>query len=648
MDSPFKDQLNPIYEFDQIGLIYTKTQIIKNSPSFKGADKMWSLYQARQESDFPPMLVIDENNLIKQNENEISLEAIEKEGDVRKYVTSISPKAREKIEAIISENGFYVPPKKQREDADWDMVSYLVANNLVWRPVHKLKDPDFVKTMDWAFFVDKLIKWDADKKDARLNLIHKTQLLKGVEPRANTHSLIVLNAGVGKSIHFQMHGINYDKVTRNAFLGFAKSPTEVHKGTIDGTELPIGIDQIEVGNWGIMDFMFNIMEYGESRVSSGSVDFKVKSKSPISLIANPIGDDYDPEKSFGAILSHLTNNPAIGRRFGIIAYSNDYAVIETKSTSQSLGWWKESSTFFRAVEEYIKDKIYAVYHDEKLWDFLNRPIVGYKDRLKKISERCNDSTIRRFLIEHGAAGQSRVRSAAFNASLVDHLQELFIDEFKIEDVFQHAEENLLPQLIQINIESANNIVKTIGAETDLFREMYMDASPDYMKEIIIAVEYMRRNVVNNTVFLLSTTDYKPTTSGYQNIGQCMKKLIKKKRGVAQFNKMTSTWFNFNFEPVDNDLKITIFDMTPIPIIPIIPIEEEKEKQIPSASKRVQRVQRVSEDIKDVFEYMENDKKYSVQEIAAYFMWNDEESKKILNLMIRDGSIFMIGGRYKKN
>jgi hypothetical protein len=652
LDSPFKDQLNPIFEFFQVSNIYTKTQILSNSSSFKGNDPLWKIYLAKQESDYAPMIIIDEGNLINPSDNMLSLSLIEKQNDLRRCLSSISPKAIGIIEKAMKEHGHYVPEKNLKKELDWDMVSELDGINLVWRPVHKLKNPDFVKDMDWDFFIDKLIKWDSDEKDPRLNLIHKTQLLKGYEPRANTHSLIVLNAGVGKSIHFQIHGINYDKVTRNAFLGFAKSKTEINIGTLDGTELPIGIDQIEVGSWGIMDFMFNIMEYGEARVSSGAVDFKVKSKSPISLIANPIGDDYNPEKSFGAILSHLTDNPAIGRRFGVIAYGTDYNIIETKSTSQSMEWWKESSTFFRAVEEYIKDKIVAVYRDEKLWGFLNKPIVGYKERISTIANNSSDSTIKRFLIEHSAAGQSRVRSAAFNASLVDHLKDLFTDNFKIDDVFEHAEENLLPQIISINVESANNIVKTIGAEENLYREVYLDAAPDYMKEIIIAVEYMRRNKVASSVFLLSTTDYRPAESRYQNIGQCIRKLIKRKRGIAQFNKMTTKWFNFAFEPMDNDLKITLFDNNPISIIPIIPNipkipkggDSDSENVQPS--KGVQRVQRVSDMIKDVIKYMSPQIKYSTDQISAYMNWSIAETEKVLQLMARDGTIWNNAGRWQ--
>lgn len=650
MDSPLKDQLNPIYEFFQIANIYTKTQILKNSSSFKGSDPLWRIYQAKEEEDYPSIVIIDENDMIRPNDNKVSLTCIEKGDGLRRYLTTASPKTLGIIENIMKENGIYVPEKKLQKDLDWDLIKELEGTNLMWRPVPKLKNPDYVKDMDWDFFIDKIIKWDSEEKDPRLNLIHKSQLLKGYEPRANTHSLIVLNAGVGKSIHFQIHGINYDKVTRNAFLGFAKSKTEINKGTLDGTELPIGIDQIEVGNWGIMDFMFNIMESGEGRVSSGAVDFKVKSKSPISLIANPIGDDYDPEKSFGAILSHLTANPAVGRRFGIIAYGTDYNIIETKSTSQSMDWWRESATFFRAVEEYVKDKIQNVYHDEKMWVFLNKPIPGYKERITSIANNSSDSTIKRFLIEHCSAGQSRVRSAAFNASLVDHLKDLVTDTFDIDEVIQHAEENLLPQIISINTESANNIVQTIGAEANMLREVYLDAAPDYMKEIISSVEHMRRNEIVSSVFMLSTTDYKPIESKYQNIGQCIRKLIKRKRGISQFNAMCVKWFNFNFEPIDNDLKITLFDMTPIPIIPIIPkIPKGEDVEIlnPSASKRVQRVYRVSEMTKDVLEYMITGVKYRKEELAAYFNWSNDETDKVLNLLARDGAIWNNGGGWQR-
>ena len=64
--------------------------------------------------------------------------------------------------------------------------------------------------------------------------------------KINPHSLQFTSGGTGKTEFYRRLGHQYDKVTINNFLGFAKSPEEIYPGTVDGTELPIGIDQIEI------------------------------------------------------------------------------------------------------------------------------------------------------------------------------------------------------------------------------------------------------------------------------------------------------------------------------------------------------------------------------------------------------------------
>lgn len=646
MDLGLKEHLNHIQRFFQIRHIYTKTEYkTHEGNNYMGMEPLYSIYEAKEENEYPGIIIIDTQNLITPREDQVSINFFQSVNELEQYINFISPGAKAELEKIMSQNGFYVPGKRDREG--WSLADELFKAKLCFKPVKKLKHPEFVLTMDWVFFIDRLIRWDAEEKDPRLNLIHKTQLLKGIEPRANTHSLIVLNAGTGKSIHFKIHGINYDKVTRNAFLGFAKSPKEVFKGTVDGTELPIGIDQIEVGNWGIMDFMFNIMESGEARVSSGGVDFPIKSKSPISLIANPLGNSLDPERGFSSILGHLTNNPAIGRRFSIIAYSQDYNVITTKSTQQSLESWRECSIFFRAVEEYIKDELKQIYQASQLWDWLNKPIPGYEDSIYEIAGDSYDETIKTFLLEHAGAGQNRVRAAAFNASLVDHLQDIIRNDYNLRDIIQHAEESILPDIIRINLESANNILQTIHDEKKLLVNAYMNSLPDYLKEIIYAVEYTKVNQMQADVFMLSTIDYMPQESNYENLRQCMRKLLQRKKGLSEFNANTNKYFGFVFEPYGTkDIKITITDSTlsdyitvpKVPNMPKVPKECEQENENLELSKRALSALSAPENettmqkMNKIKDFMSPLVGYDARSISDYFGYTLKEVTEYLNRM----------------
>jgi len=637
MDLGLKQYLNHIERYFQIRHIYTKTEYNSHEgKGYKGMYPIYTIYGVKQENEYPEIIVIDTQNLVTPREDQLCLEFFQSSSELNQYINFLSPQAKIQLENIMKDNGIWVPDKKEREG--WNLSDELYKAKLCFKPVKKLRQPDPVYEMDWSFFIERLIRWDSEEKDPRLNLIHKTQLLKGIEPRANAHCLICLNAGTGKSIHFKIHGINYDKVTKNAFLGFAKSPKEIFKGTIDGTELPIGIDQIEVGNWGIMDFMFNLMEYGEGRVSSGGVDFIVKSKSPISLIANPLGQSLDAERGFSSILGHLTVNPAIGRRFSIIAYSQNYNVITTKSTQQSMDSWQECSLFFRAVEEYVKEELQKIYHDPQLWDWLNLAIPKYYEQMYEILGTSPDETIKTFLLEHANAGQSRVRSAAFNASLVDHLQDIVKNDYSLKEIIQHAEETILPDIIRINLESANTIVQTIVDEKKLLINAYMNAQPTYMREIIYAVEYAKANQIAADVFMLSTVEYKPDDTTYENLRQCMRKLLQRRKGIAEFNANTLRYFGFVFEPYGgNDIKVTITDptlspyisMPKMPKMPKVPNRDETENQNPTLSKSALWALSSSEDGKksirdvafDIYEFMGTQVGYDVESFRAYFSFS---------------------------
>lgn len=594
-DLGVKDHLNPIIRFFQVAHIYTKTELCENvGRGYTGSTPIFSIYEAKEEAEYEPRIIIDNKNMINPREEQFSLIFADSEKKISDFLVGVPPSVKAQLEEILSKNGYYIPPPKEREG--WNLSDALFKSKLCLFPTHKLRDVEYALTVDWPFFVELLLRWESEEKDKRLNIVHKCQLLKGIEPRANTHSIICTNGGTGKSIHFKTHGINIDKATKNTFLGFAKSPKEIFKGTIDGSELPIGIDQLEVGNWGVMDFMFNVMESGEGRVQSGAVDFTIRSKSPIALIANPLGEGIDPETNFSNLLSHITNNPAIGRRIGIFVYGQ-YDVIKTNSTTESLNAWKDCSTFFRAVEEYVKPELEKLYANPKLWDWLNIPIDGYYNQIYEIVGDQQDRVIKTLFLTHAESGQRRVKASAFNGSVVDHLQEILKGDYTIESIIQHAEETILPELITINLESMNNIVRSIVDENKLLLDAYINTQPDYMKEIIYAVEYARRSQIIEKVFMLSSIDYKPRISSNDYLSQCIEKLLRRKKGISEFNSNTTRFFGFSFEPFGTgDLKITLIKKEPftdihLPDLPDLPESEISKNQNTFSHNQVERVKR---------------------------------------------------------
>ena len=631
MESPYDKYLNPIIQFNILSHLYTKTQLKPNSRKFKGSEPVYSIWQAKQEIEYPGIIIFDKEGYIDPSDQELALIVIDEEKTIEQYVTFVSPRAKKKIKGTLEENGYTV--SKDNEDT---ISKPLAKSQICYRPINKIRDIWSIDELDWEQFIDKIIRWDAINKDPRLNHIHKAQLLEGLDQRLNAHALVVLNAGVGKSIHFNIHGIQIDKATRKSFLGFAKSPEEVYPGTVANSRKPIGIDQIEVGEWGILDFMFNVMEYGEGTVSAGAFKFTVKTRSPFTLNANPISDKLNPEKNFGIILDHLTRNPAIARRFAVIAYDTNYNVLNTKSTPESLRAWKKASNFFRAVEQYARPLLHKIKEAPEIWEWLNTPIPGYQDKIKEVTKSCQDNGIKQFFEEHGKAGQSRVRAAALQCSLVDYLQDIALERVEIEQIIEHAEDQL-PTFIQINIESANNIVQSASNLAKFAAEVFLNSQPAYIQEIIYAAEFTKRQTFLGSVFILNDAEYRPSNDSYQYISQCINKLADRKRGIVQLNNALAKHFKFRFELQGKNLEMIYLDKTPIPWIKIPGHDEETDIETPKPELDLEPTPRERIDI--LYDHFKRVKQTKEANIALELGWTLDTVQKTCALLARDALIY---------
>lgn len=263
----------------------------------------------------------------------------------------------------------------------------------------------------------------------------------------------------------------------------------------------------------MLDALFNIMEDGKATVSSGAVIFNVESIAPITLLANP-SDIDNPEKGFGAMLEKLTENPAMGRRIGIMLYGNDYKVIEGRSTPEFFDQWKASTQFYLAVEEHAKPQLKQIYNDPRLWSWLSQPIPKYEETVKKLSTPITKTLVKSFIQEHGKAGQSRVRAWALNIAIIDHLNIIALNEYQLTEILEAADD-VLPDLVAINLESIGNLVQNVGKDLGIYAEAYYNQLPEYAQVIVQTVEYARRNGILGNNFYLNSIEYTPESETYR-------------------------------------------------------------------------------------------------------------------------------------
>jgi len=516
----------------------------------------------------PPMVALDRDGYISPNRKELALENL----DDLSILEALPPRIKQRLMKIAEEWGIC-----HQEEEDGEEFDPEVLRPIVFTPVPVLRDPAFLKgekpikldngeELSWLEYVDKLAAWKQGK-DPRLKRIHKSKLLRHVYMKYSPHSLEIAPGGTGKTLFYIMSGHSIDKATPKSTLGFAKSPDEIFFGTVYESELPVAYDQLESQTSAQMArFMFNILEFGEAWVDSGAVRFKVTTRSSFAYLGNP---KPDPEKGKGDLtwlFIHLSTNPALGRRFGWIFFepSQDRMRAISKKLSQAEEEeWRSAFGILRAVEEYCLPKIRAVWRDPKVVEWINKTIEGYREAIESYTLNTQDSTLREFLLNHAEA-QHRVRAIAFQLSLVDNLDRLALDAITVEELIECAEE-YLPEVVNVNIESARAMVAAWGQMTQENALMWFGSLPEYLKHIVSAIVHFKRAHPELSAFKLNDIPYRD--EGCEYLSKAVDRLKRWNRG-----KKTLEWLdNFGINVVENEDRfvVTLKDGAALPSFPVL-------------------------------------------------------------------------------
>lgn len=636
------EYLNNVTRFSTVAHLYTQTYAKNNDGKFNGSDVIYSIYLAYEDNTHPPYIIIDRDGLVKRSPRDLALQFIVDGLEFKQATKRIPKKIHGTLKGVLESHGHYIPD----DDDEWDLGEELEKARICLIPIQKLKNPKCLRQFDWLGFTQLLARWEFNR-DPSVVLAEKAHLLRGVEPRANPHSALITNGGTGKSSFYRVTtGKVFDKVTRNSLLGYARGPDEIHPGTLNGVELPVAIDQVESGEWGILDTVFNLMEFGEASLSSGSVELNISCKAPIALLGN-VTDHSSAEKGLESILSHLTANPTIGRRLGVLLYGNNYKTITQRSSQQSWYEWEKNAQFYRAVEEYALPRLETIYHDESVWSWLGTPIEGYGEAVDTICKSMDPGLVKRFCLEHGHSGQSRVRGAALSISIAEHLDLIALGEHTVEEILEHAED-LLHEIAAINLESIRNLVENAVAEIQASAEAYYRGQPEYVQIIIRAVEYARRSgIPSNTFYLSSLRDeFETGSEAYTHLSKCVYKLKQKKRGKARLNKRLREFYGFMFEPRDGDLEIVLdpdfySELLFLNISPVRGVCETGENSEPVKTVKKQlpkpgiSYMEKLEHIMATIQALDPEALYKVEDLAPFIKLEPEEIKDALDRGVRD-------------
>jgi len=512
----------------------------------------WKLYEARLQNYAPPIYLRDLDGYISPSKPEAALHLVEGE-DLAKIVSEMPKKTMKAIEKKIREDWGVQP------EEDEMFLDLLKRVPVIYEPVPRLKDPSILEGMDWRSYVDGLV-CPKEGKDPSLISVHRAKLLKPLHLKYAPHSVEITNAGTGKTSFYIVAGIVIDKATSRSVLGYAKSPNEVYPGTCNGTELPTAFDQLESqSSPELARYMFNLMEKGRALVDAGGFRFSVETQSCFSYLGNPIAKNAQVVEGFRALLDHLSFNPALGRRFGIILFDSNLKTIKgsEKMSLTEEEEWKSAFMLFRAVEEYALPKLKQLVRNRKIIEWLHKPIKGYRETIKKATFELKDYNLASFFEAHTEA-EHRVRGAALHAAAALLLDKIALDKTSPEEILTEAEE-LLSDYIEINLDS----IKTLAQMWDSLRvdqaKTYFENLPEYLKEIVSATIHNKRNTPNVVKVKLAEIPYEPDNQkAYPYFSKCLN-LLKRRKRLDRLNEKLRNYFGFQIERNDDTFSVLYFE-----------------------------------------------------------------------------------------
>jgi len=508
----------------------------------------WKLYRARLQQNAPSILLWDRDGYLP-GKQEAALHLVEGE-DLTRILQALPEKKIRELENLLrNEWGI------QKND-DEDLLDVFRSRPLIFQPVPRLRDPSILEKMDWRSYVERLV-CPKPGKAPKLITVHRAKLIKPLAMHYAPHSLEIGNSNTGKTRFYDTAGIKIDKATRKAVLGFAKSPTEVYPGTINGTELPTAFDQIESqDSYELAKYMLDILETGRALVDAGGVRFVVETKSSFAYLGNPVAKDAKVVEGFKVLLNHICANPAMGRRFGIILFATDLKTIrgKDKMTLQELEEWKRSFILFRAVEEYAEPKLRKIIRDPKVAEWLHQPIKGYRETIYNATQELDDYNLAAFFESHAEA-EHRVRGAALHAAITLLLDKIALDKVTVDEILEEAED-LLSDYVDINLRSIVDLCSMWDRLRTDQAKAYFENLSDYMKEIVSACILYKRAKPEVTTVNLNDIPYQPES--YDYFSKCIDRLKRRKK-IQSLNETLRNFYGFQLVQNDGGFMVEYFE-----------------------------------------------------------------------------------------
>jgi len=548
--------------------IFTKT-VEKRDLGAVYSEPTWRLYQARPEFKAIDDIVFDEHGFVNpKRADDFSVGDVSEE-DIKKIAHETPPKYRKDIERILFGR---IDKPEEYDNKPQTLEFWLNKSNAVRKAVGRIVDPHCITKIDWVEFIDSLVAWKC-KKDERVKLFLKKDLLRGIEPRLNPVSICGKPPQTGMGEFYLQHCLHLgSKVHKKSLLGYALSPDEIYPGVIDGQDLTACVEQIESSDYkDIFGHLYTIAVQGKDYVSSGAVRFPIQSLSPLTFLFNiqekqssEVNEKYSPEKDFFYNINQIASNtPAFLQRVSNILYEPDLvrAMPETKDFEE----WTERGRFFRGIEEIAMPNLRKWFKDDRIWKWAIEPVDGYSSRIKDIATSLENKSLQYALLEHGKPPHPKLKGSALRTVFAENLDEVLLSNgFDVQTDIISPSEEYLAEFVEQNFSSLGKVTETWDEQKELGQRNIFDKKFSlYIQLLVSAINMGRMKCKYGSGDIVPIEEFEEYYAGYKNYPRLssVTTQFKGKRGKRAFdhyNLYFKMFFDFELVKKEGDLLFVRF------------------------------------------------------------------------------------------
>jgi hypothetical protein len=563
-------------EFSRLENLWTLAEPLLIEDEWVDEKLEFTVWLARQ-SFGASAVIIDVDGYVNPRRLSYSLVKAD-EGLVSRVVFAAPRRVVRKLVSVLEERGVVLEREEggrrlSEEELREKLAKRLYNYNAVFAPAPTLRDARFLENIEWREYIEELLTFGAPV-DSRLATIRAVYALRGVEGRYLPHGLLVANSGSGKSQFFKVWGQHWDKVTANTLIGYAKGKDEIYPGLIDHAEEVIAVDQVESADRAnLVRYLLDYMEDGACSFAAGGISYRQRGLAPLVFIANPLGSGG--EKDFQRTLEVVSYNPALGGRIAIIFYFTDLAVI--RGTSYALGHeeeerWRQAKAFVRAVEDYCRGRLRAIWKHPKVVEWLKQPIPGYAEKVAEIAKMLSltNPQLHEFFLNHATQAAPKIRAAALQAALLFNLKDIALGTYDIDAILREAD-GWLEKIVELNLASIANIVGDYEGKREQNVKAIFESLPNYAKAVIAVAEAYRRLVLEEyrgkgqvpdelRDVVLDNLKVSVEEYGYEYLSRALDIVKRRKRALEELNNAGfSLRLKFTLIEPQKQIKATVLD-----------------------------------------------------------------------------------------